>query len=180
MLLAGLSTGHKIGLAVVGFSFIAFALASSFLAPRRDPDFPGRKYMSVYVIACLALFGAMIASVLVFGRESEAKGAEAAVAAQGSSTGKTIVVKESEYVIQLPPLKTLSPGKYELDVENVGTVAHNLAITGPKLTGPSVTPTIKPSGSAKLTVSLEKGTYTLFCAIPGHRALGMVAKVSVG
>ena len=38
MLLAALSTGNKIGLAVVGGTFILFALTSSFILPRRRPD----------------------------------------------------------------------------------------------------------------------------------------------
>ena len=54
--LAGLSTGHKIGLGVVGAVFIAFALSASFLAPRRWPDFPGPHGLSPFVIACFVVF----------------------------------------------------------------------------------------------------------------------------
>ena len=49
-MLAALTTAHMIGLAVVAAIFIAFALASSFLAPRRWPDFPGPHGLSVFVI----------------------------------------------------------------------------------------------------------------------------------
>ena len=42
VLLAGLTTGHKIGLGVVALVFIAFALTSSFLAPRSAPTSPAR------------------------------------------------------------------------------------------------------------------------------------------
>jgi hypothetical protein len=69
MLLAGIPTGHKIGLAVVAAVFIAFALVSSFVVPRRRPDFPGRAGLSVFIIASLVLFGAMIAAVEIFGAE---------------------------------------------------------------------------------------------------------------
>ena len=53
LVVAGLSTGHQIGLAAVGGCFIAFALISSFVLPRRDPNFPG-KHMPVYIarLAC--------------------------------------------------------------------------------------------------------------------------------
>src|SRR3954447_26048161 len=68
-MLAGLSTGHMVGLAVVAAIFIAFALASSFLAPRRWPDFPGKNGMSVFMIVCLVLFVAMLTAVAVFGVE---------------------------------------------------------------------------------------------------------------
>ena len=69
--LAGLSTGHKVGLAVVAIIFIVFALSASFLAPRRWPDFPGEHGLSVFVLASFAIFAAMIAAVLVFGREKK-------------------------------------------------------------------------------------------------------------
>jgi len=66
---AGLSTGNKIGLAVVGGAFILFALLSSFVFPARYPDFPG-KHVGWYVVAGICFFLAMITAVLVFGRES--------------------------------------------------------------------------------------------------------------
>ena len=78
MLRAGLSTGHMVGLAVVGAIFIGFALASSFLAPKRWPDFPGEHGLPVFVIVCFVLFVAMLTAVEVFGvekPESEKKGA---------------------------------------------------------------------------------------------------------
>ena len=84
MLLAGLSTGHMVGLAVVGAIFIAFALTASFLAPRRWPDFPGEHGLGVFVIACFVLFAAMITAVEVFGKEKkepEKKGAAAVTTA---------------------------------------------------------------------------------------------------
>jgi cytochrome c553 len=67
----GLSTGHKIGLAVVGGAFIVFAIVSSFLLPRWNENFPGRS-MGLYLTICVLFFAAMIAAVIVFGRESEA------------------------------------------------------------------------------------------------------------
>ena len=76
MLLAGLSTGNKIGLAVVGGAFILFALTSSFIVPRRRPDFPGKNGLSVFVLVSFVFFVAMLTAVSVFGVESEAKGAE--------------------------------------------------------------------------------------------------------
>jgi cytochrome c553 len=76
LVVAGLSTGHKIGLAAVGAAFIVFALISSFVLPRRNPNFPGRG-IGWYVVLCVLFFVAMLAAVLVFGREAkEAGGAE--------------------------------------------------------------------------------------------------------
>ncbi len=71
---ADLSTGHKVGLAVVGAAFIVFALVSSFVLPRRMPNFPGR-FMGVYLTIAALFFVAMLAAVLIFGKEkSEAAG----------------------------------------------------------------------------------------------------------
>src|SRR5262245_31015212 len=63
-----LSTAHMIGLALVGAAFITFALISSLVLPRRNPDFPGRR-RNIYLVVCAAFFLAMMAAVLVFGRE---------------------------------------------------------------------------------------------------------------
>jgi cytochrome c6 len=86
LVLGGLSTDHKIGLAAVGFCFIAFALISSFVLPRRDPNFPG-KNMPVYIAVSVVFFIAMISAVLIFGRES--KGAAAAPATTTSAAPTT-------------------------------------------------------------------------------------------
>jgi mono/diheme cytochrome c family protein len=92
LVVAGLSTGHKIGLAAVGAAFIVFALVSSFVLPRRNPNFPG-KHMGLYVTLCAVFFVAMLSAVLVFGRESsEAEGNESPVhtsTASGSLPGQT-------------------------------------------------------------------------------------------
>jgi mono/diheme cytochrome c family protein len=65
-----LSTGQEVGLGVVAAIFVGFALVSSFLLPRRDPDFPG-PWLRWFVLASIVLFLAMITAVLVFARESE-------------------------------------------------------------------------------------------------------------
>jgi hypothetical protein len=179
VLLAGLSTGHKIGLAVVAAVFISFALAASFLAPRRRPDFPGKNGLSVFAIACFVLFAAMIAAVEAFGGESEGKAAEHAAAAEGPPV-RTIKVRESEFKIVVPPLPTLPEGRVTFVVQNAGKIQHDLGVRGPGVAGPSKTPLIAPGGSAKLTVSLEKGNYTLYCSVPGHESAGRAAKLAVG
>jgi cytochrome c6 len=75
LVVAGLSTGHKIGLATVGAAFIVFALGSSFVLPRRIPNFPGR-FMGLYLTIAALFFVAMLAAVLIFGKEKpEAAGA---------------------------------------------------------------------------------------------------------
>ena len=89
LVVADLSTGHKIGLAVVGVAFIVFALVSSFVLPRRNPDFPGR-FLGLYITISALFFVAMISAVLIFGREKpEAAGAEQTTTATTTSPAQT-------------------------------------------------------------------------------------------
>ena len=89
-----LSTGHEIGLAVAGAIFITFALLSSFVFPRLDPNFPSRKGLRWYVPLSFCFFAMMLAAVLVFGREQ--KPAQAAPpstslpTAGNAAAGKTV------------------------------------------------------------------------------------------
>jgi cytochrome c551/c552 len=84
-----LTTGHKIGLVAVGVLFIAYALVSALVLPRRYPDFPGRFRSQYYAVTAL-LFLAMIGAVLVFGKEQKA-GTPGGVAAPGSTTAASAV-----------------------------------------------------------------------------------------
>jgi cytochrome c6 len=89
LVVAGLSTAHKIGLASVGGAFILFALVSSFVLPQRNPSFPGRG-VGWYVLLGVLFFLAMMAAVLVFGQEK--KEAEAAA---GPDPGKVVFTKSA-------------------------------------------------------------------------------------
>jgi mono/diheme cytochrome c family protein len=87
-MLIALSTGHQIGLAVTAAIFIAFSLVSSFVLPNRSPNFPGRN-RNAYVAVCVLLFLAMMAAVLVFGKEEEEAGAEGETPTTQTQTGET-------------------------------------------------------------------------------------------
>lgn len=179
MLVAALSTGNKIGLAVIAAIFIAFALLSSFAAPRRWPDFPGRA-LSVFVVASFVLFGLMIAAVEVFAvEEEEASAHEGTPEAAGGP--KRITVGESEYRIDLPRTTAgeLAAGTYVLHVVNKGKQVHNLVVEGPEVDN-EATPNLQPGEEADLRVQLTKGSYDLYCAIDGHRQLGMESKLAIG
>ena len=66
-MLAGLSTGHEIGLGLSGLAFVAFALTSAMLIPRRRPDFPGRS-LGIYLAVVVCFFAGMLAAVVIFGK----------------------------------------------------------------------------------------------------------------
>jgi plastocyanin len=178
LVLAGLATGHKIGIAVVAAVFVAFALFSSFVAPKRWPEFPGRNGLSVFMLASFALFAAMLTTIVVLAVEKEE--GEAHAAAGNEAAHKTIEVKETEFKIELPSTSEVPPGKYTFVVHNEGQAEHDLVVEGPNVAGESKTPLIQAGQEAKLDASLATGTYTLYCSVDDHRKLGMVAKLLVG
>ena len=91
---AGLSTGNKIGLAVVGGAFIVFALLSSFVLPKRYPNFPGR-HVGWFVVAGVCFLLAMLTAVLVFGVEEPASESAGTTAAQ-TTTAETTTAQTSD------------------------------------------------------------------------------------
>ena len=74
MLLA-LSTGHAVALGLVAAAFIAFALISALVIPRRWPQYPG-KHLGWFVVATLVFFVAMLSAVELFAAEPEETAAE--------------------------------------------------------------------------------------------------------
>jgi plastocyanin len=95
-----------------------------------------------------------------------------------AASGKKIDVTEKDFSITVAGGATVKPGTYTFVVVNKGPSSHNLTIDGPGVAG-KATPTSGP-GTQTLTVTLKKGTYDLFCSVPGHKALGMDTKLHVG
>jgi uncharacterized cupredoxin-like copper-binding protein len=178
--LAALSSGHKLGLALVAGTFILFALVSSFVLPRRNPNFPGRN-LFWFVAACVALFAAMLTAVFVFGKESEEGHAAEPAAAQGEAKAgaelSMLQVSETEFKIALPTAQ-FRPGTYDIQVKNVGKIPHDLVVKGPGVEDKG-TPEIQAGKDASLQVDLESGEYELYCSIPGHKDAGMDLKIKV-
>ncbi len=205
MLVLVLSTGHKIGLGVVAAVFIAFALSSAFLFPRFRATFPGRGLPAFVVVAFVFFFG-MLTAVEVFGAEKKEKGEEhkaestteptttqqqptttvtlpaptTTTIAKPKPTPKpkpqTVAVTETEFKISLPSTQ-LKAGPVTFDVKNAGKVEHDLIVTGNGVT--AGTPRFGGGQSKTLKVTLKPGTYELFCSVPGHKQLGMDAKITV-
>ncbi|HSC50199.1 MAG TPA: cupredoxin domain-containing protein [Gaiellaceae bacterium] len=194
MLLLGLSTGHKAGLAVAVFIFVGFSLIVSMLVPRYRPQFPGRG-LGVFLVACLLLFVGMMAAVVTFGKESEAATAEGHTTTQATTTTQTtttttttqatttqaaqaqkVAVSETEFKITFAQTPT-SAGSYEFDVKNDGKIAHDFVVSGNGVN--AKTPLLDPGKSATLKVDLKPGTYDVYCSVPGHKQAGMDVKLTL-
>ncbi|WP_329571523.1 cupredoxin domain-containing protein [Kitasatospora sp. NBC_01266] len=98
-------------------------------------------------------------------------------AAASASTGTSVTVTEKEYSIT-PSQTQLAPGTYTFVAENTGTVVHALEIAGPGVSA-TRTDSIPPGQQAKLTVTLQPGSYELWCPIDSHKALGMDTHIQV-
>ena len=106
-----------------------------------------------------------------------AGGGGTATTAASSGAPNRITVSESEYHIQLSP-DTLHPGQYVIAVNNTGKVTHDLVVNGPGVQAQR-SPFLAPGQSATMTVTLQSGTYELYCGVDGHKDLGMDLHIQV-
>lgn len=86
-----------------------------------------------------------------------------------SPQGAIIQVAAYEYGYHL--VTPTMAGTYTFDLFNDGTMEHDLKIEGESISGG--TSIVFPGQSDSFTITLEPGTYTIYCSIPGHRQQGM-------
>jgi plastocyanin len=71
---------------------------------------------------------------------------------------------------------TAPAGDVTIELVNESGLPHNVGVEGNGVD--EVSETIS-SGSTELTVTLEPGEYTFYCAVPGHREGGMEGTLTV-
>lgn len=205
MLVLALSSGHKVGLAVVAALFITFALGSSFLFPRLRPQYPGRG-LPAFIVVTFIFFLGMLSAVEIFGAEPKEAGARPeagaaptteattttpATTAEPTSPAKTITqptttaapkprattvaATETEFKITLAAL--VKAGKVTFQVKNTGKIPHDLRVEGNGVD--AKTKLLSPGASATLATTLKPGTYELTCTVPGHKEAGMKLELKV-
>jgi plastocyanin len=96
--------------------------------------------------------------------------------AGSSGAGETVEISETEYKLD-PSEVTTKAGEVTFAIRNDGSANHNLEIEGDGVE--EVSDTISGGQSTELTVDLQAGTYEMYCAIEGHRELGMEGGVTV-
>jgi uncharacterized cupredoxin-like copper-binding protein len=101
-------------------------------------------------------------------------------AAPGAAAGGTTAVTatETEFHIALST-KSFSPGTYKFTAVDNGHLQHNLVINGPGVNQVKTAGLLSPGQSASVTVTLHKGSYDIYCGVPGHKAEGMNVNITV-
>jgi hypothetical protein len=92
-------------------------------------------------------------------------------------SGDRLDLRMREYRI-LPQQPSIAPGRITIRARNDGVQPHRLAI-GEGRNAIRQTPVIPPGGSARIEISLPKGSYRLFCSLSNHDTLGMTADLDV-
>jgi uncharacterized cupredoxin-like copper-binding protein len=107
---------------------------------------------------------------------SAASSAAAPSPAAGGTTAVTAT--EAEFHIALSK-KSFSPGTYRFTAVDKGHLQHNLVINGPGVNQAKTAGLLSPGQSASVTVTLSKGSYDIYCGVPGHKAQGMNVNITV-
>jgi uncharacterized cupredoxin-like copper-binding protein len=110
------------------------------------------------------------------GGEKKSAGATETSAVATDPATATLAVEAHDISLSPKELHT-APGPVVVEYKNAGAIQHTLLIDG--ISGFKLD--VASAGDSDTgTVKLEPGTYTLYCDIPGHRAAGMQAQLTVG
>ena len=134
--------------------------------------------------------GGVMPAKLVTGGDAEAVAAYVAdaIGKKGGATGggpSGSAKANAQNVVDIPTDPTgqlayefksasAKAGKVTIESKNAASVPHNIALKG----GPSG-PIVQGGATSKITANLKAGTYTFYCAVPGHEQAGMKGTLTV-
>jgi plastocyanin len=127
----------------------------------------------------LLLVIAFMATAACGGSSASPSTSTSTSASAPASTAQNVSVTETEFAIS-PSTLNLKAGTYVIQLQNSGKLPHDLHIvdsSNQPVAG--TTAVLEAGGTASFTATLKAGTYTMFCAVDGHRAQGMQGTVVV-
>jgi uncharacterized cupredoxin-like copper-binding protein len=205
VLVYGLSTGHKVGLGVVGLVFIVFALSSSFLFPRFRAQFPGRG-LPAFIVVSLVFFFGMLTAVEVFGAEpketeqsknaadtfSQAQPTTAVTAttqttAPATTQQQTTTAEKTTTQQAKPQEIKVRESEFKIQMPTslkAGKVTFEIENEGAlphdlSIVGGPKSKLVPAKGKATFTATVKSGKVEFYCSVPGHKQAGMDVKVQV-
>ncbi len=141
--------------------------------PKRRPGLNTDTLALSALFVALFAFAAAVIGVGVAFRAIDEHEAVVAASGAGGSAATTVQVTLSEFMIMPKPLS--APAGSTLEVVNDGSVEHNLSVGG------LTTPNLAAGERAELDIGgLAPGTYSVTCAIPGHKEAGMETTLTIG
>jgi len=136
----------------------------------------GTRFVTAALVALL--LGAWGGTSTNTATPSAASSPTATSPSSATAVGTSVGVTEKEFSITLSQT-SFSPASYTFTIQNKGTLPHNLNIEGPGV-DTKTSPILSPGQSGMLTATLQKGSYELWCSVPGHKDKGMDLTLKVG
>ena len=138
---------------------------------------PGARFVTAALVALL-LGACGGTSTNTATPPSAASRPTATAPSSATAVGTSVGVTEKEFSITLSQT-SFSPASYTFTIQNKGSFPHNLNIEGPGV-DTKTSPILSPGQSGMLTATLQKGSYELWCSVPGHKNKGMDLTIKVG
>jgi len=138
---------------------------------------PGARFVTAALVALL-LGACGGTSTNTATPPSAASRPTATAPSSATAVGTSVGVTEKEFSITLSQT-SFSPASYTFTIQNKGSFPHNLNIEGPGV-DTKTSPILSPGQSGMLTATLQKGSYELWCSVPGHKDKGMDLTIKVG
>lgn len=119
----------------------------------------------------LAIAPALVVTLAACGGGGSSSSSTSTTAGGGSHSTVTVHAEDALHFDKTA--YTAKAGAIDVDYVNDGSLAHTLLIQGNSKFKLGI------GKEAKGTVTLAKGTYTIYCNLPGHEAAGMKATLTV-
>jgi plastocyanin len=170
--LSGSSTGALIVATIITVSILGFAALIS-----AHPRLRTSSLTMVVALVVIIVIGAGLTTIGPSLKSKEAAKANPFVNPSGAAVAQLNVTAESTLTFDASAYPVTVPGSSGVvQVNYSGATNHTLAIDNPKYNGFQ----LSSAGSPRTgKVLLSPGTYTIYCTIDSHRALGMQATVTV-
>lgn len=141
--------------------------------------------MRTRTLITLAAAGSAALALAACGSDSGSTSATSAADTTAASTGGsggsggTIKIAADPNALAFQETKISAPaGQDTIELENPSSTGHNVEIQDSSGEDIAETDTIT-NGKTSTTADLQAGTYTFYCAVPGHREAGMEGTITV-
>jgi plastocyanin len=110
---------------------------------------------------------------------SDSSDASGSPDASASGAGRTVRIAADPNALAFTETKITAPaGQDTIEFDNPSSTGHNVEIQDSSGEDVAETATIT-TGKTSTTADLRPGTYTFYCAVPGHREAGMEGTITV-